>query len=590
MTYPCPACGAAASPESGCPSCGRGPDPDAIEVVTADAEIAELNKQLFTARQQVGQLEARLAQVWNRRQAAAARVRGALGAPAPSRDKVTQNVLFLLGGLLLGVAAIVFAAVAWAQFGLGGRAVVLLTFTGVALGVPFFALRRGLRATAETFAAVGLLLTLLDGYAAWHVNLFGVAGTNGWGYASAVFAVTAALATGYEHVTGLTGPRYAALAIAHPVIPLLVAAAEPGPTGWALTFAAVAALDVVVLVRLRGGLRLAGSVAGGLAALVAGGFAVIGLFSTEDPGDATAAGGALLVTAGVVWAGLRLFPARPAGFRQFLAPPTGLAGREIADGLMVVAVGVAASRVAHLIVHGDALLTVAVVAFVLAAVGHFYGRFGALAFAAAPGLVAFALAVGEGVRAVETDRTGASGWELPAAVVLLGAALVLLAPAGWRRVGALAAAAVLALTVPAGFGLPWWTALIIDVALLAAGLVLGKGRSSWVVYSPALAVGLLPHLFVILTEDDQYLRRLLLGGVCVAIVTAGVFAKLRAPVILGGGVLAVLALHELAEVWDLVPRWIPLAVAGLVLVVLATTLERRRRDLDRVRAALHRMS
>jgi hypothetical protein len=573
MTYPCPACGTAASPESGCPSCGRGPDPDAIEVVTADAEIAELNKQLFTARQQVGQLEARLAQVWNRRQAAAARVRGALGAPAPSRDKVTQNVLFLLGGLLLGVAAIVFAAVAWAQFGLGGRAVVLLTFTGVALGVPVVALRRGLRATAETFAAVGLLLTLLDGYAAWHVNVFGVAGTNGWGYASAVFAVTAALAAGYEHVTGLTGPRYAALAIAHPVIPLLVAATEPGPTGWALTFAAVAALDVVVILRLRGGLRLAGSVAGGLAALVAGGFAVIGLFSTEDPGDAAAAGGALLVTAMVVLVGLREFSASQA-----------------ADGLVLVAVGVAASRVAHLIVHGDALLTVAVVAFVLAAAGHFYGRLGALAFAAAPGVFAFALAVGAGVRAVETDRTGASGWELPAAVVLLGAALVLLAPAGWRRVGALAAAAVLALTVPAGFGLPWWTALIIDVALLAAGLVLGKGRSSWVAYSPALAVGLLPHLFVILTDDDQYLRRLLLGGVCVAIVTAGVFAKLRAPVILGGGVLAVLALHELAEVWDLVPRWIPLAVAGLVLVVLATTVERRRRDLDRVRAALHRMS
>jgi len=42
-------------------------------------------------------------------------------------------------------------------------------------------------------------------------------------------------------------------------------------------------------------------------------------------------------------------------------------------------------------------------------------------------------------------------------------------------------------------------------------------------------------------------------------------------------------------VWDLLPRWIPLAAAGLLLVGLAMTLERRRRDLARVRAALTRM-
>ena len=39
--------------------------------------------------------------------------------------------------------------------------------------------RRSLTATAETFAAVGLLLVLLDGYAAWSVNLFGVADASG---------------------------------------------------------------------------------------------------------------------------------------------------------------------------------------------------------------------------------------------------------------------------------------------------------------------------------------------------------------------------------------------------------------------------
>lgn len=567
MTYPCPQCGAPASASTGCPSCGRGPDQDAIEVVRADAEIASLNRQL--------------GEVWQRREAAASRVRGRV-APAPEvSPRTAQNVLFVLGGLLLGVAAIVFAAVAWAQFGLGGRAVLLATFTGLALAVPFLALRRGLRATGETFAAVGLLLLLLDGYAAWHVDLFGVAGTSGWGYAGVVFAVTAAVAVGYERVTGLTGPRYAALLVAHPVIPLLVAAIEPGPTGWALTFASVAALDVAVLALRRRGVDLAAAVAGGLAAAVAALFALNGLLATDDPGDAAASGASLLVTALVVLAGAIVARRRTA--------------LEVAAALLVVSVGVAASRVAVLLVDGG-LLTVALVALALAALlvvpllGRPGARYGGLVVVAAPGLYGFVLAAQAGVRAFDRSLFGPSGWELPAALAVLGAALVLLLPGGRRRVGALGAAAVVALAIPAGLGLPWWTALILDGALVAAGLWLGRGRSSWIVHGPALAVGFLPPLALVLDEDGRPLRRLLLGVAAVAVVIAGVALRLRAPVLIGGGVLVVLALHELAEIWDLVPRWIPLAVAGLVLVLIATTLERRRRDLDRFRAAIHRMS
>jgi hypothetical protein len=130
------------------------------------------------------------------------------------------------------------------------------------------------------------------------------------------------------------------------------------------------------------------------------------------------------------------------------------------------------------------------------------------------------------------------------------------------------------------------------VALLAGALA-RRGRpgpSSWAAYGPALAAALLPSLAAVLAGDGQYLRRLLLGLAALAVLLAGAHARLRAPVQLGGGVLAAVALHELAEVWDLIPRWIPLAAAGLLLVLLATTLERRRRDLDRLRAALHRMS
>jgi hypothetical protein len=75
-----------------------------------------------------------------------------------------------------------------------------------------------------------------------------------------------------------------------------------------------------------------------------------------------------------------------------------------------------------------------------------------------------------------------------------------------------------------------------------------------------------------------------------AVVLAGAHARLQAPVVIGGTVLAMVALHELILVWDLLPRWIPLAAGGLLLVGLAMTLERRRRDLARVRSALTRMS
>jgi hypothetical protein len=130
------------------------------------------------------------------------------------------------------------------------------------------------------------------------------------------------------------------------------------------------------------------------------------------------------------------------------------------------------------------------------------------------------------------------------------------------------------------------------VALLAGRLALRSrpGLSSWIAYGPALAAALLPALASVLVGDGHPLRRLLLGLGALAVVLVGAHARLKAPVVTGGGVLAVVALHEITLVWDLLPRWIPLAAGGLLLVGLAMTLERRRRDLDRFRAALTRMS
>ena len=86
------------------------------------------------------------------------------------------------------------------------------------------------------------------------------------------------------------------------------------------------------------------------------------------------------------------------------------------------------------------------------------------------------------------------------------------------------------------------------------------------------------------------MRRLVLGLAALVIVLVGARARLQAPVVAGGGVLILVALHEAVLVWDLLPRWIPLAVAGLLLVGLAMTVERRRRDIARMRAAITRMT
>jgi hypothetical protein len=351
-SYPCPRCGAAAALPDGCPACGAGPDTEAAEVIRLDDELAGLNRELQDARALVTSLDRRMHDTRARRNQIAARVlarRGLAPAPqpvpappvvvAPAEPKLStltvQNVLFALGGLLLVVAAAVFTAVAWAQVGVTGRALLLAGATAAVLAVPPFAARRGLIAAAETLAAVGLLMVLLDGYAAWAVDFLWVREIKPSGYAAAVLAVTAAIALGYSIPTRLRGPRIAALLMAQPVFPLLAAAAEADLTGWSLAFTATAALDVAVL-RFRparfaaDGGGVVTYLCGLLSAAIAGVLAFTDLVLATEPVPAAVAGLLLLLPPAVVlvWALLA---------RQPIA-------QSIAAGLLVVATGVAGAR------------------------------------------------------------------------------------------------------------------------------------------------------------------------------------------------------------------------------------------------------
>ncbi|WP_399880559.1 SCO7613 C-terminal domain-containing membrane protein [Streptomyces sp. BBFR51] len=144
-------------------------------------------------------------------------------------------------------------------------------------------------------------------------------------------------------------------------------------------------------------------------------------------------------------------------------------------------------------------------------------------------------------------------------------------------------------TTPEAYTLP------VTVSALIVGFLRRRrdtAVSSWAAYGGGLAVTLLPSLLAA-WDDRHWLRPLLLGVAALAVTLAGARHRLQAPLVLGGGVLALVALHELApyiaQVVGALPRWAPPALAGLVLLVLGATYEQRLRDARRLREALGRL-
>jgi len=134
------------------------------------------------------------------------------------------------------------------------------------------------------------------------------------------------------------------------------------------------------------------------------------------------------------------------------------------------------------------------------------------------------------------------------------------------------------------------------VPAAAVLLVVGWRRSrrpppvcSWITYGPGLAVLLVPSL-VAVWQLPGWARPLVLGVVAAAIALAGGRARLIAPLLLGGAVVILDAGHELApavrQLAGVLPRWVPIAVIGVVLLVVGATYEARLRDLGRIRTAL----
>ncbi|MBO0514283.1 SCO7613 C-terminal domain-containing membrane protein [Streptomyces beijiangensis] len=163
------------------------------------------------------------------------------------------------------------------------------------------------------------------------------------------------------------------------------------------------------------------------------------------------------------------------------------------------------------------------------------------------------------------------------------AAPVLFVLASWVRLAAWD------VTVPEAYTLP------VTLPALVIGVVRRRrdpAASSWTAYGPGLAATMLPSL-VAAWGDAHWLRPLLLGSAALAVTLIGARSRLQALLVVGGGVLALDALHELApylvQVVDALPRWVVPALAGLLLLAVGATYEHRLRDARRLRERLARM-
>ncbi len=78
--------------------------------------------------------------------------------------------------------------------------------------------------------------------------------------------------------------------------------------------------------------------------------------------------------------------------------------------------------------------------------------------------------------------------------------------------------------------------------------------------------------------EPSALRLVLVVTAAAALTVAGTLTHRQAPFVVGAAALAFVVLGRLSPYAPLVPRWLTLAVGGLVLLVVGATYERRRQQ------------
>jgi hypothetical protein len=151
--------------------------------------------------------------------------------------------------------------------------------------------------------------------------------------------------------------------------------------------------------------------------------------------------------------------------------------------------------------------------------------------------------------------------------------VVLLTAASWVRLVMADVTAVEAYTVP-----PALVLLAVGLRRRRQAAAEGTQLSSWRAFGGGLGLALGPSLLAAL-GDDGLVRPLLLGLAALAVTLYGAWSRQQAPLVIGGAVLAVDAIAQLAPYAAALPRWVSIGAVGFLLLALGTTYERRMRDL-----------
>ena len=161
---------------------------------------------------------------------------------AEMSPRTVANLLLAVGAVLVIAAAGAFTARNWGSIPEVGQAGVLLGLASVALGAAWPLARRGLGATAEAIAAIGLALTAGSVFLI-QVRAAAVPG-NGFAKAAAGIAALGACWAIYGAFAPVKMPRIAAIVIAQAPLPLLAISVSPSLPAVALALMVTAGCDL----------------------------------------------------------------------------------------------------------------------------------------------------------------------------------------------------------------------------------------------------------------------------------------------------------------------------------------------------------
>jgi hypothetical protein len=148
------------------------------------------------------------------------------------------------------------------------------------------------------------------------------------------------------------------------------------------------------------------------------------------------------------------------------------------------------------------------------------------------------------------------------------AASVAALAATWAWLGASDVKTTEAYTIPAA------------VLALGAGVIALRRRTSttsWVL-APGLLIGLAPTLSIVLAEGDAW-RAAILAVAAFSVLVWGAKSRLQAPITIAAITLVWLGLDAIWPTVAAAPRWVTLGLAGVLLLWLGATAERRMRQL-----------